>query len=132
MRAQTLSLIGLVLALAACQPDPASVAGPEAATAGAQVTVSRADGGLRLTNATDRPVAFNVRNPDWLGLLAACTDPGPSCARLAPGASVFVPFSEVAGFAPGARQVAVTWWHVVADGAGGYRVEEFHDVALTL
>lgn len=100
--------------------------------ASASVAVSRVNEGVRLTNRTDRPVAYAVWNPGWLASFAPCTFTDPRCPRLDPGESVVIPLSEVGGYVPGLREALVRWWHVVPEGAGGYRVEEVHEVTIAL
>ncbi|HEX8320504.1 hypothetical protein [Longimicrobium sp.] len=126
MRMIALALLTLSLASAACGRDLATTAEVTAS----QVQVRRTDDGIRLINSTDRPVAFAVWNTGWLAAFAPCTDTGPDCSRLAPGASVVVPRSQVAGSSPEMEEVIVRWWHVVPDGAGGYRAETVHEVRV--
>ena len=121
-------LTGLLLASAGCRRD---LTAPEPAGS-AQVTVDRTADGLRLGNATDRPIAYTVFERGYLALFAPCLDPGPGCLRLAPGASAVVPYAEIGGYSPGAREAIVYWWHLVPDGAGGYRAEEIHSVISPL
>lgn len=119
----------VLLALMACQQD-AQI--PLVAEVSNEVTAKRVPEGIQIYNGTDRRIGFFIRNPNWLGLFAACVDPGSDCLRLAPAGSVVVPLDEIAGFAPETREVVVTWWTIVADGAGGYRIAEMHDVPLRL
>jgi hypothetical protein len=124
------SVMGFALALAVsgCHRDPTETR----LTGEVLVSVARVESGIRLVNNTDRPVAYTVKNPMWLGLLALCADPGPACLRLAPGASVVVPHSEIHGYASGTAEVEVAWWHVIPDGQGGYTHEEVFLVTVQL
>ncbi len=121
-------LMGLLLASAACRRDLTAPA-PDAS---AQVTVSPVPDGLRLVNATDRPIAYTVFERGYLALFAPCLDPGPGCLRLATGARAVVPYAEIGGYTPDAREAIVYWWHLVPDGAGGYRAEEIHSIIVPL
>jgi hypothetical protein len=120
--------LAATVALAACRspaepassPTPDAPAGPASIVAGV-VTAVRVDGGVRLTNGDDSPVAYAVWNPNFLGLFAPCTDSGTSCPRLGPGASVVVRDADVVGAEPGMRRVVVRWWHVYAGQADGVR-----------
>lgn len=134
MRALALPLLAYaVLASVACRRDPAASGDPAAnARESGGVTATRVAGGVRLSNGTDRPVAYVVWNRGWLAQFAPCLDPGPGCVRLAAGASVVVPDAEIGGYAPGAPEAIVYWWHVVPDAAGGYRTEEVHEVVVRL
>ena len=128
----------LLLASAACGPEPITAPEDATTTKGAggivagDVAVSRVTGGIKLTNGTERPVAYAVWNRGWLALFAPCADTGPECLRLAPGASVTVPDSEIDGYAPGAREAVVRWWHVLPDGAGRYQAGAVQEVVVAL
>ena len=127
-RMSSVILFAIALASSACHKDPVS-----ATLSGAPlVSATRVTTGVRLTNNTDRPVAYVVSNPMWLGLLALCADPGPDCVKLAPAASVVIPFSEIYGWASDATQASVFWWHVVPDGHGGYTQDEVATVFVQL
>lgn len=127
-RISSVMVLAIALAVAGCHRDPT-----EAKLSGAAlVSVARVEWGVHLTNHTDRPVAFTVSNPNWLGLLALCADPGPECLRLAAGASVVVPYADIHGYSADATQANVAWWHVVSDGNGGYTHEEVFTVTVQL
>ena len=127
-RVSSVLVFALALATSGCHRDPTEAR----LTGAALVSVARVESGIRLTNNTDRPVAYTVKNPMWLGLLALCADPGPACLKLAPGASVVVPHSEIHGYAPGTPTAEVAWWHVIPDGQGGYTHEEVFLVTVQL
>lgn len=126
MRMIALALLTLTLTPAACRRDLATTA----EVAASQVQVRRMDDGIRLTNRSERPIAFAVWNTGWLAAFAPCTDTGPECPRLAPGASVVIPRSQIGGSTPDMQEVIVRWWHVVPDGAGGYRAEAVYEVRV--
>ena len=121
-------------ALAACGTDetPLAVTTPDGADA--RVAVSGVAAGLRLTNTGTSALAYLVfeRNFAALALFAPCTDPGPSCVRLAPGQTVTVPFREIGGYTSAAREVIVYTWHVLPAPGGGYRAADFSSVVVRL
>lgn len=119
-RLSSVVLIALAVAASGCHRDPLA----PTLTTTALVSAARVESGIRLTNNTGQPVAYTVSNPNWLGLLALCADPGPECVKLAPGASVVVPLSAIYGHTADAKQATVFWWHVVPDGKGGYTQDE--------
>jgi hypothetical protein len=123
-------LTSLLLAPVSCRSD---LFAPKGAGS-AQVTASGVAGGLRLVNGTDRPIAFTVLEREYATRVqfAPCLDPSPGCLRLASGASTVVPYAEIGGYVPGAREAIVYWWHVAPDGAGGYRAEELHSEVVRL
>jgi len=134
-RLVAVSLIISVLALGACRspetvsgaPDPSTIRSLDG-----EIRVARVGGGIRLTNGTSRGLAYIVRNPAWLGLVALCVDTGPNCIRLASGASVVVPDREVLGHAPGAHEAQVTLWRVEPDPAGGFQAVIVKEVTIRL
>ncbi len=135
MRTTTFMLSGALLALAGCRVEPtdSSFEMERLAATTDVVQAARVTGGVRITNGTSRGIAYAVRNPNWLGLLATCADPGPGCVRLAAGRSVVVPEREFHGWADvpdGAKALGVLWWHVEPDGAGGHRAGEVHDLPV--
>lgn len=129
MRVYPITLLAAaVFVAAACRRESA---GPEATTS-AQIVASQVGAGVRVTNLTDRPVAYAVWNRGWLALFGPCTDAGPSCPRLAPGASVTVPYSEIAGYDASATEASVRWWHVLPGPGGGLHAGEVHEVIVPL
>lgn len=124
---RTLAIVVLALSLAAGGCNRGS---PTDAAVETQVDVRRVEDGVRLTNRTDRPVAYAVWNAGWLALFAPCTDTGPACPRLAPGASVVVSASEIGGSTATMDAVLVRWWHLVPDGAGGSRADTIQETRI--
>lgn len=127
-RISSVLLLVSALALSGCDRDPVS------AKLSKDVLVSavRVQSGIRITNNTDRGVAYVVSNPQWLGLLGLCNDPGPGCVKLAPGASVVVSLDEIYGYSASATEASVFWWHVVPDGANGYTTADVTTVFVPL
>ena len=121
-------LVASAITLSGCDRDPVSseLAGD------VLVSAVRVESGIRITNNTDRGIAYVVSNPQWLGLLGLCEDPGPECVKLAPGASVIVPLDEIYGYSATATEASVFWWHVVPDGADGYKTEDVTTVFVSL
>ena len=124
-RLSLMLLIVAVLAGTACRREPVG-------TETALVSVVKVDAGIRITNNSTRGVAYDVSNPNWLGLLAICNDPGPACVRLAVGESVVVPLAEIHGYEPGITKVTVHWWHVLPDGPESYKATDPQQVVITL
>ena len=137
-RSTTFLLVALLSVAAACSRSPAAAPAEVARdTAPGEVEATLGADGVTLVNGTSRGIAYAVWNPNWLGLMAVCDDPGPSCVRLAPGQSVVVPESQFAGWGPspgsdqpGARALEVRWWHVVPNGAGDYAASEVRVIPL--
>jgi hypothetical protein len=122
------------VALAACGGDRATsteVTAPNSIIAGS-VTATRVAGGVAIVNGTERAVAYDVANPNWLGLLATCSDPSPACLRLKPGGLVTVPLEEIAGWDAQTTDAVVYWWQVLPTSTGGYQASEVKRVPLSL
>ena len=117
------------LVVAGCGHEPT---GADVALTG-RVEVTRVAGGLEIANGTDHGIAYTAYNPNWLGLLALCADPGPRCVRVGSRARTFVPESEFQGWAdqPAAmRRLNVIWWRVVPSPADGYATADVHEVPV--
>lgn len=126
--------IAALMALAACGGDRTSateVTAPNSIIAGT-VTASRVAGGVAIANGTERAVGYAVANPSWLGLLATCSDPSPSCLRLKPGGTVTVPPEDIYGWSTQATDAVVYWWQVLPTSNGGYQATEVKQVSLSL
>ncbi len=118
--------LALVVATAGCRRNPV------ATEASSGVSAARVPGGIRLTNHTSRGAAYAISNPNWLGLLALCNDPGAACLGLASGQSVVVPLSEIHGYTSETTAVTIYWWHVSPDGNGQYKADDPTEIVLTL
>lgn len=127
-RMTSIAVLAIAIAVAGCHKDPVAAVTSDTAL----VSATRVATGIRLTNNTDRGVAYVASNPMWLGLLGLCADPGPECVKLAPGASVVIPFSEIYGYTTEATEASIFWWHVVPDGHGGYTQDEVTTVFVQL
>ena len=127
-------LASLIVGLVAtgCHSDSLTSALVRSDTAPAVVAVSRVPGSIRLTNHTDRPIAYAVWNRGWLALFGPCVDTGPACPRLAPAASVQVPDSAMGGYTPSMHEAVVRWWHVVPASGGGLRADEVREIVVPL
>ena len=97
-----------------------------------KVDVARSGAGFLIVNATERPVGYHVWPRGYLGLFSPCADPGPSCLRLASGASVAVALSEIEGLTPETREITVRWWHIEPDEGGVPRAGDVHEIDLAL
>lgn len=96
------------------------------------VSITRTAAGVRVVNDTGEVLGYAVWNPHWLGLFAPCVDATPGCPRLAPGETAVVALPDIVGYAPGIREVAVRWWRMIPDGAGGVRAGDVHEEVIAL
>lgn len=110
MRRRLLSgTFALALVTIGCEGWSAPDTGP-ALKAGA-IAASRVAGGVELYNGTETVIAYQMSNHGWLGLLAACSDTGITCATLAPGVRRVVPVSEITGADAGSfAEARVVYW----------------------
>jgi hypothetical protein len=134
MRSSYLLTASLAALLAACGDDATLSTVTEVGDPRSSVTVTLATSGLRLTNVGTTPLAYAVfeRTRAALIMFGPCLDPGPSCVRLPAGQTVTVPFSEIGGWAAGAREAVVYTWRVVPNPSGGYRMADFTSQVVRL
>jgi len=127
-----LAVAGAVLTLVACRSDSVAPGLITQVAVDGEVSATRVPGGIRLTNGLREPIAWFAFNPFLLAQWATCADPGPECLRLAAGAVVTIADADVAGYAPGLREVMVHIYRVVPDGQGGFEVEAIRDVTVPM
>ena len=114
----------LALSLACANP-----AGP----IGGRLTVRAAPPVLELTNQGAAPIYFftvergAAAYTDW----APCTDAS-RCAGITMGQTASVPYTQIAGYAPGAREAIVYWWHLVVSGPSTSRPDSIRAVVVAL
>lgn len=134
MRTRKLVALGALIAGVACSGDRlTSTATPTSASIVAgTVTATRVAGGVSISNGTERAIGYAVWNPNWLGLFAPCSDPGPACLRLKPGSLVTVPLDEIAGWDAQTTDAVVYWWQVLPTSSGGFQASEVGRVPLSL
>lgn len=102
--------LSLALGIIGCERSAAPENPVPALTAGA-IAASRVAGGVELYNGTETVIAYQMSNHGWLGLLAACSDTGITCATLAPGVRRVVPVSEITGADAGSfAEARVAYW----------------------
>ena len=96
-----------VLAALACN-SPVAVGGT--------LDVSVAPTGLRIVNNSGAPAYFFAVERETAARInwAPCVDPE-QCREVAVGAETTVPYTAVAGWAPGAHEAIVYWWHLVPE-----------------
>jgi hypothetical protein len=127
------SLLGLALAtLTACSGGPLLTEGAEAARDASALRAQVDQGGIRLSNATDRTIYYLVFEANFatLALWAPCTEPG-RCRSVAPGKEVVIPLSEVTGYKPGATEGIVYWWHLEPRSGGPFALDTVRSVRVT-
>ncbi len=100
---------------------------------GGRLTVRAVPPILDLTNQSPAPVyVFTVERraaayTDW----APCTDPS-RCAGITLGQTTSVPYTHIAGYAPGAREAIVYWWHLIAGAQSTFRPDSIRAVVVGL
>jgi hypothetical protein len=106
------TLVSLTAVLLACNatpaPDRVSTGSSNATVSG--VTATRVTGGIQIVNGATASIAYVVVNPNWLGLLADCSDPAASCPVLGTGQTATVVDAAIHGFDAGTRSVDVQFW----------------------
>ena len=73
---------------------------------------------LELDNRSGRTVFYRAFEPELASRTrwTPCTDPT-LCDHLVPNAGAQLPLEQVAGYAPGAREVVIFWWFAAPDSA---------------
>ncbi len=117
-------LIALV-SLAACDSTTFSLEGPLAIETGASE--------VRLHNRTSAPVYAAVVEREHLALYdgGPCTNPA-QCDGIDPGERRNIPYAEIVGYKPGAKEAVVLWWHLVPAPGGGYSPHTIHSEVIQL
>ena len=88
---------------------------------------------VEITNHTFAPVYTFVIDrgaaayTDW----GPCTDPT-LCAATAPQSGSVLPYSQIVGYTLTSREVIVYWWHLVPDGASGFRADSTRAIIIGL
>lgn len=100
-------LAALALALAACS-DPTLPTDEwiQARAAGSAT--------LAITNRGDAPVYVQVSDPTEFILMRGCSPE--TCARIDPGETLRVPYSDITSYDAGDEHAAVNWWVFAGDG----------------
>ena len=87
---------------------------------------------LELMNTSQKPVYAFIAERNSLALLdwAPCMDP--SCESVAVGGSMVVPYEDITGYTTGAAEAVVYHWHLVPDGADGFRPDSIRATIIAL
>ena len=93
MRLGRSASILLILFVAACQPSITASDGP--------LTVTASNGRLLAANHGEYPLSIAATNPEWLGLIALCVEPGLGCHFIAPRSTETITLGEVHGYVTG-------------------------------
>jgi hypothetical protein len=88
---------------------------------------------LELTNQSPAPIySFTIERgaaayTDW----APCTDPS-RCTAIRAGQTASMAYTQIAGYAPGAREAIVYWWHLVADAGTTFQPDSIRALIVGL
>ena len=88
---------------------------------------------LRLENNSSRTIYYLVFERDFAAraLWGPCNRPDQPCPRLEARSGTQVPYSQISGYEPGAREAVVYWWHLV-ERDGGWAVDQIRSVVIQL
>ena len=84
------------------------------------LTVRRGHQALELSNASEAPLHYFVLEREISALVDWVTCAGPGCRAVPPQGSARIPYSQILGYSPSARELLVYWWRPVPDGQGGF------------
>ena len=88
---------------------------------------------VRLSNRSSAPIySFVVERQalayvDWI----PCTNPL-TCQGLAPGQDSLIQYTAITGYAPGAEEAVVYWWHLIPKEGGGLKPDSVRGVVIDL
>jgi hypothetical protein len=119
------AIVSATVAIAACSHQPTALS----------------DGALRVVTGTN---ALTLQNSSIVAInyfvvervyaaginWTACV--GANCPAVPAEGEVTVPFSQIAGYAPGAREAVVYWWHSVINGISGLRPDTIRALVARL
>lgn len=122
-----LAMLCLSALLAGCAESPGPL------DPSAPLDVSVASRSIRLENQDSRTIYYLIMEAGFAGrvLWAPCTSPEEPCARLEPQAAVRVPYSQISGYEPGAREAILYWYHLL-ERDGGWEVDQVRPVRVRL
>jgi hypothetical protein len=111
--------LAIVAVLAAC----ARSGDPRDPAADTLLSATATSAGLTLGNPGDEPLAVAVfeRETATRVMFDPCIDRTPACLRLPAGKTLTLPYADIMGWTPAAREVMVYTWRVEPNGQGGYR-----------
>jgi hypothetical protein len=92
-------------------------------TGPAEARVAVAADGVRFTNPTDRTVYYLAFERSILPLIlwGPCTRPD-QCRSVPPRGEVTIPFADIGGYEPGAREAVIFYWRLVPSAKPGEHV----------
>lgn len=64
---------------------------------------------------------------DWF----PCSDPS-HCEGIAPGETYVLPYAQLEGYSPQAKEAIVYWWHLSARPEGGFRMDSIRSIIVDL
>ncbi len=120
-RQRMVSVLAAAFLAIGCRAEPTAVSD-------AALTVARGATAFRLQNASAVPINYFIVERDLAARLdwAACV--GPTCPAVPPSGSIAVTYAQVAGYAAGAREAIVYWWHSIPASGGGYLADSIRAV----
>ena len=89
---------------------------------------------LSVSNLGGWPVHYAVfeRVDEGTILWGKCTPQNAGCPTLAPGETVRIPYTEIAGYQQGDQEALVFWWVSEPEAAGGYRIVREGELVVRL
>jgi hypothetical protein len=114
--------LAVFVVVAACT----RVGDPRDPAADTLISANATPAGLTLGNPGDEPLAIAVfeRETATSVMFDPCIDRTPGCLRLPAGKTLTLPYGEIMGWSPAAREVMVYTWRVESNGQGGYRASQ--------
>jgi hypothetical protein len=115
--------LAAIIVAAACSDATLPAEEPVQARAAGNAT-------LAITNRSDEPVYYQVMDPTKFAIFYGCTPE--HCPRIAAGATVRVPYAQIAYYEPGSAQAMVDWFTFEQAPDGTYRQKAYGSVIAEL
>lgn len=89
---------------------------------------------VTLANGNSVPIFYLLINPNILALAdyVLCQDPSSGCPRVAPHATVRVPYGNIFGYASSEKTVTVTQWRLQRTVQGTYQTVDLRSTTVPL
>ena len=98
------------------------------------LTVSTDGSAMTLQNPNAWPVFYFAVDPNFLALLdfVLCSDPSSSCPRVPALGTSRVPYSDIAGYHDGQKDVVIYQWRLERKSDGTYTTTDLRTVTVPL
>ena len=88
---------------------------------------------LKLTNPSDASIYYFIVERVYAARInwGPCANPR-TCAAVPPHATSTVPYDDIGGYAPGAKEAIVYWWHLMPRGGTRFEPDSIRGIVVQL